>query len=135
MSGHYPPVHKRLSFRRLSGLAVVRYGLPVAVALAGGLVMSFGGEANLEGGAGILSAGLAIYFINWLFRIGADGEHERDAERAARDYFTAHGHWPGEGQDDQAPPEAQPSLSSPELTRSARPHLTRLRDGHSRRRP
>jgi hypothetical protein len=75
----------------------VRYALPAAVVLAGIVVMALGSENDLEGGAGIVSAGLAIYFINWLFRQGVSGEDERDAEEAARDYFDKHGHWPGEG--------------------------------------
>ena len=32
--------------------------------------MAFGDENQLEGGAGIVSAGLAIFFLNWLFRTG-----------------------------------------------------------------
>jgi hypothetical protein len=73
---------------------LVRYLLPAAVVLGGIVVMALGDEANLEGGAGIVSAGLAIYFINWLFRAGAAGELEREREDAARAYFDAHGHWP-----------------------------------------
>jgi hypothetical protein len=72
----------------------VRYVLPVAVVIAGLAVMSLGSEADLEGGASIVGAGLAIYFLNWLFRIGASGERARDAEDAARAYFDEHGHWP-----------------------------------------
>lgn len=75
-------------------LVAVRYVLPVAVSLAGIVIMSLGSESDLEGGASILSAGLAIYFINWLFRMGADGDRERDREDAARDYFDRHGRWP-----------------------------------------
>jgi len=75
-------------------MRAVRYILPAAVVLAGIVVMAFGGETNLEGGGGIVSAGLAIYFINWLFRAGAAGERERDAEEAAREYFDRHGRWP-----------------------------------------
>jgi hypothetical protein len=75
-------------------LAVFRYGLPVAVVLGGAVIMALGSEADLEGGAGVISAGLAIYFVNWLFRIGADGDRERDAEDQAREYFTKHGRWP-----------------------------------------
>jgi hypothetical protein len=77
-------------------MEAIRYGLPALVALAGLIVMCLGSESDLEGGAGILSAGLAIYFINWLFRVGVGGERERDAERSARDYFDVHGHWPDE---------------------------------------
>jgi hypothetical protein len=75
-------------------LVGVRYVLPVVVSLAGIVIMSLGSETDLEGGASILSAGLAIYFINWLFRMGADGDLERDREDAARDYFDRHGRWP-----------------------------------------
>jgi hypothetical protein len=75
-------------------MSAVRYVLPAAVIVAGVVVMSLGGETNIEGGSGIVGAGLAIFFINWLFRIGAAGERERDAEDAARDYFDRHGRWP-----------------------------------------
>lgn len=72
----------------------VRYVLPATVVLAGIVIMSLGSSADLEGGGAIVSAGLAIYFINWLFRAGAAGEREREAEEAARDYFDLHGRWP-----------------------------------------
>jgi hypothetical protein len=75
-------------------LVGIRYVLPAAVTLAGLVLMALGGEADLEGGASIVSAGLAIYFLNWLFRLGASGDRERDAEQAAREYFNRHGRWP-----------------------------------------
>jgi hypothetical protein len=90
-----PPAGDRLSDRRSPWpLRLVRYVLPAAVVIAGIVVMAMGSETDLEGGASIVSAGLAIYFINWLFRIGASGDRQRDAEDAARDYFDRHGHWP-----------------------------------------
>jgi hypothetical protein len=75
-------------------LDAVRYVLPSAVVLGGLVVMALGGENRLEGGAGIVSAGIAIFFLNWLFRTGVTGEIERDAEEAAREYFDRHGRWP-----------------------------------------
>jgi len=75
-------------------LALLRYVLPGAVVLAGLVVMAFGSEIDLEGGAGILSAGLAIYFINWLFRAGVAGERQREDEDRAREHFDRHGRWP-----------------------------------------
>ncbi|HEX3519342.1 MAG TPA: hypothetical protein VHT29_09940 [Solirubrobacteraceae bacterium] len=75
-------------------LVLIRYVLPAAVVLAGLVIMAMGSETDLEGGASILSAGLAIYFVNWLFRIGAAGDREREREDAAREYFTQHGRWP-----------------------------------------
>jgi fructose-specific phosphotransferase system IIC component len=83
--------HERFRARLLIG---VRYVLPAVVTVAGVVVMAFGGETDLEGGASIVSAGLAIYFLNWLFRIGVTGDRERDAEQAARDYYKRHGRWP-----------------------------------------
>lgn len=75
-------------------MGLLRYVLPGAVVVAGLVVMALGGESNLEGGGGIVSAGLAIYFINWLFRTGAAGDEEREAEDRAREYFDLHGRWP-----------------------------------------
>jgi hypothetical protein len=75
-------------------LDAIRYVLPAVVVIGGLVVMSFGDENHLEGGAGIVSAGLAIFFVNWLFRAGVSGDREREAEEAARDYFERHGRWP-----------------------------------------
>jgi hypothetical protein len=92
----HPAGPKRKPEHARSGwlLDAIRYALPSAVVLGGLVVMALGGENQLEGGAGIVSAGLAIFFLNWLFRTGVTGERERDAEEAARDYFDRHGRWP-----------------------------------------
>ncbi len=75
----------------------VRYALPVAAVIAGVIVMSLGSESDLEGGAGIIGAGLAIYAINWLYRAAFEGDRvEREKEAAARAYLAEHGHWPDE---------------------------------------
>ena len=75
----------------------VRYALPVAAVIAGVIVMSLGSESDLEGGAGIISAGLAIYAMNWLYRAAFEGDRvEREKEEAARAYLAEHGHWPDE---------------------------------------
>ena len=75
-------------------LRTVRYVLPAVVVLAGVTVMSLGSETQLEGGASIVSAGLAIFLLNWLVRLGTAGERQRDLEDAAREYFDRHGRWP-----------------------------------------
>jgi hypothetical protein len=82
--------------RRDWGMICVRYVLPALVVLAGVIVMAFGGETDLEGGAGIVSAGLAIYAINWLFRLSVDGDRVREQEEAARRHLDLHGRWPDE---------------------------------------
>ena len=85
-----------MSRERLSSwlLVGIRYVLPAAIVLAGIVIMALGSENDLEGGAGIISAGLAIYFLNWLYRIGVSGDREREREEAAREYFSRHGRWP-----------------------------------------
>ena len=77
-------------------MVLLRYVLPAAVVLGGLVVMALGSESDLEGGAGIISAGLAIYAMNWLYRASVDGDRVRDEEEAARTYFDLHGRWPGE---------------------------------------
>ena len=75
----------------------VRVWLPVLVIVGG--VVAFALHPNsdgLEGAAGIVGAGLAIWLLNVLFRIGVSGERDRDAEDEARAYFDRHGHWPDE---------------------------------------
>ncbi len=89
-----PPKRKRKPTRHGWLLDGVRYVLPAVVVIGGLVIMSFGDENHLEGGAGIVSAGLAIFFVNWLFRAGASGDREREAEEAAREYFDRHGRWP-----------------------------------------
>src|ERR1700722_7718506 len=72
----------------------IRYVLPVRVTICGAVIMAFGSETDLEGGASIVSAGLAIYFLNWLYRIRVTGARQRATEDAAREYFARHGRWP-----------------------------------------
>jgi hypothetical protein len=99
----------------------VRYLLPAAVVLAGVIVMAMGSEVDLEGGASIVSAGLAIYAMNWLYRASVDGDRVRDEEEEARTYLDVHGHWP-----DEAPRAAvsRPVRNAPraaEFRRTRRP--------------
>jgi hypothetical protein len=75
----------------------IRYGLP-AVLVVAGFVLLFVADDGIkwDGFAMCVGAGLALWLLNWLFRIGAAGDRERDDEQAARDYLAAHGHWPDE---------------------------------------
>jgi len=78
-------------------LLFVRAWLPALVVLGGVLVMAIGGNDDaLTGGAGIVGAGLAIFLLNLLIRIGSSGERDRDEEDAARTFFDRHGRWPDE---------------------------------------
>ena len=77
------------------GVPAVRYGIPAVLVLAG-LVCLFAAPGNLaaEGWALFTGAGVAVLLLNMLFRIGAEGDKDRDREQEARDYFTEHGRWP-----------------------------------------
>ncbi len=98
-------------------LSLVRLWLPVAMAVAGVVLIVAGGahvharegviEDTLQG-RGILDSTLAafglalvlialmVWMINWLFRMSVQSNREREREEEARDYFERHGRWPGE---------------------------------------
>ena len=78
-------------------MRLVRYGIPAVLVVAGFVVLfTVDDDAKWEGWAGLVGAGLAVLLLNALFRIGAAGDRERADEEAARDFFSAHGHWPDE---------------------------------------
>jgi hypothetical protein len=113
----------------------VRLWLPLAI-IAGGFVVivaTGGSETGTEGGAGIIGAGLAVWLLNVMFRVGVQGEKDRDAEDEARDFYTEHGYWP-----DEAPPASAdaPDQPHPDPHRHAPgPHRPGNRSGTSARRP
>jgi len=75
----------------------VRHGIPIAIIVAGLVVLAVAHPPqSYEGGFGIMGAGLAVWLLNWTYRIGASGDREREEEEAARRYFDEHGHWPDE---------------------------------------
>jgi hypothetical protein len=113
----------------------VRLWLPLAI-IAGGVVViaaTGGSIEGWEGGAAIIGAGLSVWLLNFFFRVGVHGDRERDDEDAAREFYTAHGHWP----DEEPPPAPAPR---PEPHRAPRPgpqthHPPGRAPGAPRRRP
>jgi hypothetical protein len=91
-------------------LKLVRTWLPVAIILAGFALTVVTGfsETGVEGGALLVSAGLSVWLINVLYRVGVRGDRERDEEDQARAYFAEHGHWPDEQADDRRTADADP---------------------------
>jgi hypothetical protein len=76
------------------GLAAIRYGIPLALVLAGVIVSATAGGVGIAAGALFFSAGSAVLLLNVLYRIGVEGDKERDREERAREYFDQHGRWP-----------------------------------------
>ena len=62
---------------------------------------------GLAAGALFFSAGTAVLLLNVLYRIGVEGDKERDTEQSARDFFDKHGHWPDEPPSAGARPPAR----------------------------
>lgn len=75
----------------------VRYVLPGLIILSGLLLGIIDGRAIAwEAGALLISAGLSVYLLNFLFRLGVRGDSARRREEAAREHFDRTGRWPGE---------------------------------------
>jgi len=72
----------------------VRYGIGLLVILAGVVVAAAG--ADLEIAGMFVGGGLGILMLNAIFRLGAEGDLERDREEEARRFLDEHGHWPDE---------------------------------------
>src|SRR5215475_2354432 len=79
------------------GVLAVRYGIG-AVMVAGGIVLIVikPGGLGVDGFAMAVGGGLSVLLINFLFRLGASGDRERQQEEDARTYFDEHGVWPDE---------------------------------------
>jgi hypothetical protein len=82
--------------RRKVLLALVRYGIPLSVFVAGIVVLAVGRDrdAAVESGFMFFGVALAVLLLNLFFRIGVRGDRERDREEEARRYFDRHGRWP-----------------------------------------
>jgi uncharacterized membrane protein YoaK (UPF0700 family) len=73
-------------------LHAVRYGIPLVLLIAGVVV---GAVADSVAAAALFfSAASAVLLLNVLYRIGVQGDRERDKEEQARAYFDEHGRWP-----------------------------------------
>jgi hypothetical protein len=121
-------------------MGIVRLWLPLAI-IAGGLIVivaTGGSETGVEGGAAIIGAGASVWLLNVIFRVGVQGERERDAEDEARDFYGEHGYWP-----DEAPPPGSPAAAAEDPAeepsdphrRPPHPHRSSPGPGGAARRP
>jgi hypothetical protein len=80
---------------RKLGLLAVRYGIPLAMTVAGIVCLIVGGDAAGSGVVLIGSAGIVL-LINLLFRLSLVSNREREQEEQAREQFDREGRWPEE---------------------------------------
>jgi hypothetical protein len=117
-------------------MRVVRIWLPVAI-IAGGVIVivaTGGSETGVEGAAGIIGAGASVWLLNIIFRVGVQGERDRDAEDDARTYYDEHGYWPDEAPAVAAEPPPGPERGDPHRPPPHSRHPTG-RTGSQTRRP
>jgi len=82
-----PPVRARSA-------RLVRLGVPLALVAAGVAVVLSGWRYG-DGLAVVLIGGAAaVALLGWFFRIGIEGDRERDREEDARRHFERTGRWP-----------------------------------------
>jgi hypothetical protein len=79
-------------------MLAVRYLLPLAIFLLGCalLIIDGGGKTGWEGFFIATGAALSVLLLNWLFRLGAEGDLERQREEEAREHMARTGRWPDE---------------------------------------
>jgi drug/metabolite transporter (DMT)-like permease len=85
-------------------LTATRVWLPIAIAVAGVVLIVLGGAkvhgAGISGGT-LAGAGVAllviavmVWTLNWLLRLSISSSRDRDREEEARRFFDEHGRWP-----------------------------------------
>ena len=83
----------------------VRWGIGGLLILAGVVLFVFNVDGfGVDGFALGAGAGGSVIMINWLFRVGVAGDHDRDREEEARQFLELHGYWP----DERPPPGRTP---------------------------
>lgn len=90
-------------------LRLTRIGLPLAIAVAGVVLIVIGHGSysqladrhSLEtaAGVGLLVVAVIVWMLNWMFRLSLSSNEEREEEERAREYFDRTGRWP----EDDAP--------------------------------
>ena len=87
-------------------LAATRIWLPIAIAIAGIVLLVIGhgrysalaDRSSLESAAGVslLIVAIIVWMINWMYRLSVRSNEEREQEEEARRYFERTGRWPDE---------------------------------------
>jgi protein-S-isoprenylcysteine O-methyltransferase Ste14 len=91
-------------------LAVTRIWLPLAIAVAGLVLVVLGhgsyseltNSRSLESAAGValIIVALIVWMLNWMYRLSVRSNEDREYEERAREYFDRTGRWPDEDEDE-----------------------------------
>jgi ABC-type transport system involved in cytochrome bd biosynthesis fused ATPase/permease subunit len=74
---------------------LVRYGLPVLIAVAGIITIVAGtGSVAVAAGVALIGVAVLVIIINFLARLTVSSQDEREREARARDEFSRTGRWP-----------------------------------------
>jgi protein-S-isoprenylcysteine O-methyltransferase Ste14 len=92
--------------RSTPSIQLLRYWLPIAIAVAGVALIAVGHAAyskststhSLESATGValLIIAVIVWMINWMYRLSVRSNIEREEEERAREHFDRTGHWPDE---------------------------------------
>ena len=79
-------------------LRFVRYGIPFLIFLVGCILLIVDPDKQRGAlvGSMFVGAAFAVILLNFFFRIGVEGDKDRDREEKAREFFDEHGYWPDE---------------------------------------
>lgn len=95
-----PPKRRGKSGALSFWLFSFRYAVPAILVLFGAIYAIVDWPEGAEAFSLFAGAGLAILLLNVLFRMGVEGDSERDREEAARAHFDEHGKWPDDDEGD-----------------------------------
>lgn len=80
-------------FKTGTSLALLRIGLPGAIAMAGLVLIVIGGAVYVALGAALLVVSLIAILTDALARLTISSQDDRDREQAARERFSQTGRW------------------------------------------
>jgi formate hydrogenlyase subunit 3/multisubunit Na+/H+ antiporter MnhD subunit len=85
-------------------LGATRYGLPIAIALVGVVLIILGHASRSEvvdrnsvlsaAGVAVIIVAIIVWMLNWMYRLGSSSNQDREDEERAREYFDRTGRWP-----------------------------------------
>jgi hypothetical protein len=81
----YPPVPGEIGYAlAVTALRLVRVGLPVAIAVAGVVLIVLGGDAAVGAGIVLIGVALLVVLANLFIRLGLASERDREREEQRR---------------------------------------------------